>query len=142
MPCLVSMRWMVDRPRSKPRFSRAPRSRVSPHDGFSRAIVSSCVTLSPRVAGRPGPPRVRLPSYFAATCSRYHGRMVSGVASDASSLRPSGFPFSASNRRSASAKRRRLGPSRERSTRFSARKYSIASPCLRPIQLATSRMRN
>jgi hypothetical protein len=43
-----------------------------------------------------------------------HRRMVSGVASDAaSSLRPSGFPFSGSNRRSASAKRRRLGPSRQ-----------------------------
>jgi hypothetical protein len=52
------------------------------------------------------------------------------------------FPFCASNRRAASVKRRRLGPSRARSTRFSARKYSIASPCRRPIQLATTRMRN
>src|ERR1019366_3412584 len=48
MPCSVRMRWMVDRPRSKPRFSSAPRSRVYPHDGFSRAIVSSCWT---RLAG-------------------------------------------------------------------------------------------
>ncbi len=28
MPCSLRMRWMVDRPRSKPRFSSAPRSRV------------------------------------------------------------------------------------------------------------------
>ena len=28
VPCSVRMRWMVDRPRSKPRFSSAPRSRV------------------------------------------------------------------------------------------------------------------
>ncbi len=60
-------------------------------------------------------------------------RMVSGVASEASSpnsLRPRGFPFSASARRSASVSRSRWCPSRTRSSRFSARKYSIASPCL------------
>jgi hypothetical protein len=50
--------------------------------------------------------------------------VVSGVASDAisaSRFRPSGLPFSASNRRSASVNRRRLGPRCARSTRFSAR---------------------
>jgi hypothetical protein len=53
-----------------------------------------------------------VPSYFAATRSRYHRRIVSSVASDAisaSRFRPSGLPFSASNRRSASVNRRRLG---------------------------------
>jgi hypothetical protein len=48
--------------------------------------------------------------------------------SDVWRLRPRSFPFSASNRRSASMKRRRFCPSRARSTRFSARKYSMASP--------------
>jgi len=51
--------------------------------------------------------------------------MVSGVASDATSasrLRPSGFPVSARSRRSASVNRRRRGPRRARSTRFSSAK--------------------
>lgn len=49
---------------------------------------------------------------------------------------PSGLPFSARRRRSPSVKRRRFGPRRPRSTRFSARMYSIASPCWRASQLA------
>ena len=139
------MRWMVERPRSEPRFLSAPRSRVYPHVGFSRAIVKRCFTFSPRAGRRPAGLRARLPSYFAATLSRYHRRIVSGVASDvsvASSFRPSGFPFSARSRRSAWVNRRRRGPRRARSTRFSARKNSIAWPCRRLIQLPTSRMRN
>jgi hypothetical protein len=30
MPCSLRIRWMVDRPRSEPRFLSAPRSRVYP----------------------------------------------------------------------------------------------------------------
>lgn len=55
--------------------------------------------------GRPAAARALLPSYFAAPRSRGQRRIVSGVASEAisaSSLRPSGFPLSASSRRSAS----------------------------------------
>jgi hypothetical protein len=50
-------------------------------------------------------------------------------ATSASRFRPSALPFSARRRRSASVKRSRFGLRRPRSTRFSARKYSIASPC-------------
>jgi hypothetical protein len=56
--------------------------------------------------------------------------IVSGVASDAisaSHFRPSLRPISARGRRSASVNRSRLGHRRARSTRFSARRYSIAS---------------
>jgi len=94
-PCSLRIRWIVDRPRSKPRFLIAPRSRVYPHVGFSRAIARSCFTFSPRTVCGRATLRERLPPYFAATLSRYHRRIVSGVASDATSasrLRPSGFP--------------------------------------------------
>ena len=84
-------------------------------------------------------------SFVAATCSRYHRRMVSGDASEAISaraLRPSALPFSASERRSASVNRMRLGPRRARKTRFSARRYSIAACCRRFNHELTIRMRN
>lgn len=97
----------------------------APEHGRVLLIVRSCLTLSPRTAREPPVLRARLPSYFVAMPSRYHRRMVSGVASDAisaSSLRPSGFPAPARSRRSASENRRRRGPRRARSTRFSVRK--------------------
>jgi hypothetical protein len=78
----------------QPSFCKAPRSLVQPHEGFSRATVSSWATLSSSERGRPDPRRARLPSYFAATRSRYQRKIVSGVASEAisaSSLRPSGL---------------------------------------------------
>ncbi len=94
--------------------------------------------IAPQCALSTDGPRLRLPSYFVATCSRYHRRMVSGVASAATSARSFqadvAFPFlGEQSSASASVKRRRLGPSRARRTRFSVRKYSIASPCRRPI---------
>jgi hypothetical protein len=75
-------------------------------------MVSSSATPSPPERRRPGPARCAVPSYLAATISRNQRKMVSGVASDATSarrLRPRGLPFSPSRRRSASAKRRALG---------------------------------
>jgi hypothetical protein len=80
-----------------------------------------------KVRGRDGPPaglEERFPRH-RQTLSRYHRRIVSGVASDATSasrLRPSGLPASERSRRSASVNRRRRGPRRARSTRFSTRK--------------------
>jgi len=69
----------------------------------------------------------------------YQRKSVDGVASvatSASRLPQSGFPFSPSSRRSASESRNRAGRKRARSTRFSARRYSVASPWEPPNQLA------
>jgi len=64
-----------------------------------------------------------LPSYFLATNSRYHRRMVSGdatVATSASAFRPRRLPNMASFLRSGSVNLTLLGPSRSRRRRFSA----------------------
>jgi hypothetical protein len=87
----------VERPRSKPRFNeRAAKPRVPP-----RGIFASHRQQLPHPSsgerGRPAAGRSRLPSYLAATFSRYQRKIVSGVASDATSasrFRPSGpAPF-------------------------------------------------
>ena len=60
----------------------------------SVAISSRSRTISSASRGRPGP-RFLLPSNFAATNSRYHLRMVSGVAIVATrcqAFRPSSLP--------------------------------------------------
>jgi hypothetical protein len=67
IPCSLRIRCIVERPRGRPRFSSAPRRRVYPQDGFSRAIVTSCRTLSTRFGARLPALRLWLPSYFAAT---------------------------------------------------------------------------
>ena len=56
---------MVLRPSSCPRFLSAPRRRVYPHVGFSRATRTMSSRISFAVGGRPGL-RFLLPSYLAA----------------------------------------------------------------------------
>jgi hypothetical protein len=101
------LRWYRESVAAKYDGSRAP---DVDHDGFSRAIVSSCFVTSLAVGGLPGERRVSGPSYFAAIIRRYQRRIVSDVArvaSSASMVRPSRSPFSARSRRSASVNCRR-----------------------------------
>ena len=79
-------------------------------------------------------PRFFEPSYFSAMSFWYQRSKVSGWAMVAylhSMFRPKDFAFTASRRRSASVKLKRVGPSFFRRTRFSSIKYSISVCCLR-----------
>ena len=101
---------MVLRPSSCPRFLSAPRRRVYPHVGFSRATRTMSSRMSFAVGGRPGL-RFLLPSYLAAMRQRYQRRSVAGVATDAiwaSASRPKAWALTASLRRSSSESLRRL----------------------------------
>lgn len=73
----------VERLTERPRFVRAPRMRVVPQRGFSRATRSTRSRISWAIGGRPGP-RLLVPSYLSATRCRYHRRIVSGVTIEAS----------------------------------------------------------
>lgn len=64
------------------------------------------------------------------------------VPSSRSVSRPTAFAFSARFRRSASVKMMRRSPSRSRSRRFSASRYSITDACCRCSQPATTISRN
>ena len=95
--CVSRPGWAADgspgKARGARRFGRASRLSppyfVYPHDGFSRAIVSSCPTRSSGERGRPVAGRARLPSYLAATFSRYRRDPT----------RPSAFASHAAHRR-------------------------------------------
>jgi hypothetical protein len=79
--------------------------------------------------GRPGYCRCLEPSNFLATSFRYQARMVSGLATQATSrsaLRPTRFPISARVARSGSLNRN-LDGSFARRIRFSAARYSFCS---------------
>ncbi len=81
------------------------------------------------IRGRPGYDRNFDPSNFCAISWRYHARMVSGFATQATSfnkLRPSRLPISASVDLSGSESRTRGGRC-ARSMRFSAARYSFRS---------------
>jgi hypothetical protein len=84
------------------------------------------------------------PSNFSATSLRYQLRMVSGLATQATSpnaIRPSRFPTSASVARSGLLKRNRDG-SFALKIQFSAAKYSFRSSSSRftdPVTYARSR---
>ncbi len=75
--------------------------------------------ISPSIRGRPGA-LLELPSYFAATSSRYQRSNVSGVTIveiSRSRRRPRSFAVRASRRLCASVNRRRFPPSCSRRTR-------------------------
>ena len=111
---------------------------------FRVAISSSSRTISAAFFGRPGP-RFLLPSYFAATNSRYQRRIVSGVAMVATccnAFRPSTLPSFARRRRSPSVSRSRRFPSRSRSAAFSARWYSITRAWCSPNHIPIHAARN
>jgi hypothetical protein len=101
-------------------------------------------TISTDFRGRPGP-RFLLPSYFAATNSRYQRRMVSGVAIVATcsnAFRPSALPSFASRRRCPTVSRSRCFPSRSKSAAFSALCYSITRAWCSPNHIPIHASKN
>ena len=144
IPFSTSSRLIVFRPTPYPRFMSAPRMRVYPQRGFSRAIRTISFWISPSIRGRPGP-LLELPSYFAATSSRDQRSSVSGVTMveiSRSRRRPRRFAFRASRRRCASVNRRRFPPSCSRRTRFSSCRSSLTSCWCRPSHPASRTTKN
>ncbi len=138
------IRLIVFRAISCPRLWSAPRIRVYPQRGLSRAIKRTSSSMSASVLGRPGF-RFLLPSYFLAISSRCQRSRVSGVTRvliSNSSFRLIALALSASLRRCRSVNLSRFPPSCSRSARFSSWRYSITSCWCRLTQPAKISIRN